>query len=180
MSPSPAIALRTLAGDLRPPPPSGGPPTLVVDRLAVRLYQAGVDRALQQFGKPNEKVEIEQARIQGDEIVIRGSFHFLFRLGFEARLTVAVTAEGHLRVTITGLQALSFLPVPTAAAEFVMDQLQGKPGIVRASGTTVDVDPAGALRDLQIDALRLPPLQAVLQDDGWLELVFRAPAEEAV
>lgn len=180
MSGTAAIQLRTLAGELCPPGRDGTPPQFAVDRLAVRLYQAGVDRALPELSKRIAHAQFDQVQLRGDEIVVAGAGTFLVTVRFEAKLAISVTAEGFLRVEITSLRALG-LPL-SLFTDWILDKagVKGMPGIARVDGTRVDVDFTALLRHLRIESLRLPPLQAVLQDDGWLELAFRAQAEAPV
>jgi hypothetical protein len=164
-----AVELRSLAGVAVPCDGPGPPARVAVHSLAVRIYEEALDILL----RPRDF----QVRLHPNEIQLNGE---IGPIPFEARLTGTRTPEGYLRIEIASIRAASFIPVPTSlVAGQIERQVEGKPGIVRTDGTTIDFDLGRVLREkAPIDVF--PPLKAIRITPEWIDLEYAAAPEAPV
>lgn len=156
----PALQLEGLGGYL--PLASGAQDRLValpavIDRGRARISEGALNRLVQPLhltlrlraGEADLETEVSGIRIA-------------------ATLTAAASPTGRVRLEITGLRLLGWLPVPPSLVSLALARLQGRRGIYVAEPRGVELDLPELLADLPI-GLDVRVSHVELQP-GWLEL----------
>ncbi len=168
MSAAPAIELRGLTALLSPAAGEARGFTVDVSRLAVRVHQETL-RTLAR-GRPLP-VTLNEIRLDAGGFVAEFSYTIV---PGELRINACRTVEGLLRVEVVSVKALGFFKLPGGLISGLLAKAQGKPGVVRVSGTAVDFDLDAVLRHVGAPVTAFPPLAAVRHAEGWLDLVWEA------